>query len=77
MGGDVGVSEQKRWNPYLAMTPCCGKVFCLKCCEYGERINEVLEGKGTDEAQRYVNGVHRRWRRHMDTYDHDGVEVYS
>lgn len=66
-----------RWNPYLAMTPCCGKVFCLKCAEIAERINECLEGKGSDEAQRYVNSQHKRFDKHLATYDHTDVQVFS
>jgi hypothetical protein len=70
------VSEQdKQWNPYLAMTPCCGKVFCLKCTEIGERINELLDGKGSDEAQRYGDRQHRRLVAHLAKYDHESVEV--
>ncbi len=71
------LQQEKRWNPYIAMLPCCGKVACLKCIEIAERINETLEGKGGDEAQAYVNRQHKRWDAHMATYDHSLVQVHT
>jgi hypothetical protein len=71
------MTTEKEWNPYLAMTPCCGKVFCLKCAEIAERINEVLDGKGSDEAQSYGNRQNKRLDTHLARYDHSAVEAFS
>jgi hypothetical protein len=71
------LETSKQWNPYLAMTPCCGKVFCVKCAEIAERINEVLDSKGSDESQAYGNRQSRRLQLHLDRYDHSNVEVWS
>jgi hypothetical protein len=71
------VSEsRKQWNPYLAMTPCCGKLFCLKCCEISNNIASALEGKGEPEAQRYVNAQGKRLDVHLAKYDHEYADVY-
>jgi hypothetical protein len=70
------MSDEKRWNPYIAMLPCCGKVACLKCIEIAERINEALDSGGSDEACRYGERQSKRLNKHMDTFDHTGVEVH-
>jgi hypothetical protein len=60
----------KKYNPYLAMTPCCGDLVCLKCMEIVDNINSAAEGKGDPGAQRYANQQHKRLERHLAMYDH-------